>query len=86
MVEEVTWSSYFRQKHLQIKTAENNSEKILTVLLSWTILHYADSLIGCKEKWQFKIKGSKWENLPSSKLVFFKKLANLKEGTSLVSW
>lgn len=37
--EEVTLNSYFRQKHLQIKTAEISSEKILAVRLSWTILH-----------------------------------------------
>lgn len=84
IVEEVTLNSYFRPKHLQIKTAESSSEKILTVQLSWTILHYTDNLIGCKKKWQFKIKVFKWDNLPVSKLVFKKKSARLKEGTSLV--
>ena len=64
---------YFRQKHLQIKISESSSEKILTVLLSWTVLHYTDNLIGCKKKWQFEIKGFKWESLPVSKLVFLKK-------------
>lgn len=73
IVEEVTLNSYFRPKHLQIKTAESSSEKILTVQLSWTILHYTDNLIGCKKKWQFKIKVFKWDNLPVSKLVFKKK-------------
>lgn len=72
IVEAVTLNSYFRQKHLQIKTSESSSEKILTVLLSWTILHYTDSLIGCKKKWQFKIKDFKWSSLPVSKLVLKK--------------
>ena len=89
IVEEVTLNSYFRQKHLQIKTAESSSEKILTVLLSWTILHYSDNLIGCKKKWQFKIKGFKWDNLPVSKLVFKQKNSKTQRRhifSSLVSY
>lgn len=58
-VEKATLNSYFRQKHLEIKTAESSNEKILTVRLSWTILHYTDNLIGCEKKWQFKIKAFK---------------------------
>lgn len=62
-VEKATLNSYFRQKHLEIKTAESSNENILTVRLSWTILHYTDNLIGCEKKWQFKIKAFKWDNL-----------------------
>lgn len=78
IVEEVTLNSYFSQKRLQIKTEESSSEKILTILLSWTILHYHDSLIGCKKKWQFKIKGFKWDNPPVPKFAFEKNLQGSK--------
>lgn len=58
-VEKAMLNSYFRQKHLEIKSVESSNEKILTVRLSWTILHYTDNLIGCEKKWQFKIKAFK---------------------------
>lgn len=69
-VQEMALNSYFRQKHLEIKTMESDNEKILTVSLSWTIIHHTDNLIGCEKKWQFKSKAFKWDNLFISKLGF----------------
>lgn len=70
-VEEMTLNSSLRKKHLEIKTEESGNEKILTVKLSWTILHYTDSLIGHETKWQFKIKAFEWDNLSILKFGFF---------------
>lgn len=70
-VEEMTLNSSLRKKHLEIKTEESGNEKILTVKLSWTILHYTDSLIGHETKWQFKIKAFEWDNLSILKFRFF---------------
>lgn len=70
-VEEMTLNSSFRKNHLEIKTEESGNEKILTVKLSWTILHYTDSLIGHEKKWQFKIKVFEWDNLSILMFGFF---------------
>lgn len=70
-VEEMTLNSSFRKKHLEIKTEESGNEKILTVKLSWTILHYTDSLIGHEKKWQFKIKAFEWDKLSILKFEYF---------------
>lgn len=70
-VEEITLNSSLRKKHQEIKTEESGNEKILTVKLSWTILHYTDSLIGHEKKWQFKIKAFEWDNLSILKFRFF---------------